>query len=66
MIFYFKQTTSKGFSRKPRLPARLDEALVILENKAEHLREHSYNTILRLTIITDLKELKDKSADRTE
>ena len=40
--------------------------LVNYFNKTEHLKDHGYSKILRLRNNTDLDELRDKAADRTE
>ena len=52
-------------SLKNYVPTKLDEDLMKLTNKTELLRDHGFNKILRLTNTTDLKELRDKAADRT-
>ena len=68
MTYYFKQTNNTGFRGKPRttLPTKLDEDLVNYFNKTEQLKDHGYSKILRLRNNTDLDELRDKAADRTE
>ena len=68
MTYYFKQTNNTGFRGKPRttLPTKLDEDLVKYFNKTEQLKEHGYSKILRLRNNTDLNEVRDKAADRTE
>ena len=72
MTYYFKQTNNTGFKfqfrGKPRttLPTKLDEDLVNYFNKTEQLKDHGYSKILRLRKNTDLDELRDKAADRTE
>ena len=40
--------------------------LVNYFNKTEQLKDHGYSKILRLRNTTDLDELRDKAADRTE
>ena len=67
MTYYFKQTNNTGFRGKPwtTLPTKLDD-LVRYLNKTEQLKEHGYSKILRLRNNTDLNELRDKAADRTE
>ena len=68
MTYYFKQTNNTGFRGKPwtTLPTKLDEDLVKYFNKTEQLKEHGYSKILRLRNNTDLNEVRDKAADRTE
>ena len=66
MTYYFKQT-NRGFRGKPRttLPTKLDD-LVNYFSKTEQLKDHGYSKILRLRNNTDLDELRDKAANRTE
>ena len=67
-MLLFKQTNNMGFRGKPRttLPTKVDEDLVNYFNKTEQLKDHGYSKILRLRNNTDLDELRDKAADRTE
>ena len=44
---------------------KLDD-LVNYFNKTEQLKDHRFSKILRLRNTTDLDELRDKAADRTE
>ena len=45
---------------------RKKEDLVNFFDKTEQLKDHGYSKILRLRNSTDLDELRDKAADRTE
>ena len=47
-------------------PKKKDEDLVNYFNKTEQLKDHGYSKIIRLRNNTDLDELRDKAADRTE
>ena len=68
MTHYFRISDNKGFKGKPRttLPTKLDDDLVRLNKKYEHLRDHNYFKVLRLLNMKDLEVLRDKAADRTE